>query len=127
MKFALPILAEYRYERILIRGTPAYAAPEDKGGMKWKAANRLTKMSHSDAYKEFSGLGALLSVQPLDMIRWTYFRVHHLTDGPEKPVTATFTGTGKDKKDLSRKSMARWVLEEIVRGEWVGKAPVICN
>lgn len=127
MKFAMPILAEYRYERILIRGTPAYLAPEDKPGLKWKASNRLTKINHVDEYKEFSGLGSLLETQPLEMIRWTLFRVHNLTDGSAKPVTATFTGSGKDKKDLTRKSMVNWILEEMARGEWIGKAPIICN
>jgi len=127
MKFAFPIMAEYRYERVLIRGTCAYKAPEDKGGLKWKASNKLTKMTDSDSYKEWAGLGSWISMQPSDLVKWTLFRVHRLIDGPAKPVTATYTGTGKDKKDLSRKSMVNWVLKEMVKGEWIGKTPVICN
>jgi len=127
IKYAFPILAEYRYERVLIFGTCAYTAPEDKGGLKWKASNRLTKMTDGGAYKDFSTLGNWISTQPSDLVKWTLFRVHHLIDGSAKPVTATYTGSGKDKTNLTRKSMVNWVLEEMVKGEWIGKAPVICN
>lgn len=55
------------------------------------------------------------------------FRIHHLTDGSAKPVMATYLGSGKDRSTLTRKSMVNWVLEEMERGDWIGKTPVICN
>lgn len=88
---------------------------------------RLTKMADSDVYKDFSGLGNWISTQPTDLVKWTLFRIHHLTDGSAKPVTATYLGSGKDKTTLTRKSMVNWVLEEMFRGEWIGKTPVLCN
>ena len=60
---------------------------------------------------------------------WTVFRVPLLNDNEaELPVwagllTTKFRGTSY----LSRGSLARWVLEEIEEGRWIGKAPALGN
>jgi len=127
MKFVFHLLREYQYSRALILGTPAYSAPEDKDSLKRKTTLRLTKMADSDIYKDFSGLGSWMSTIPVEVVPWTLFRIHHLTDGAAKGVTATYLGRGKDKCVVTRKSLVNWVLEEMGRGEWVGKTPVLCN
>lgn len=84
-------------------------------------------MTHGDVFKDFAGLGSWISTQPADLVKWTLFRIHNLTDGAAKPVVATYTGSGKDKTSVTRKSMVNWVLEEMMEGEWIGKTPMICN
>lgn len=130
MRFIFHLLTEFRYKRALILGTTAYTAPEDKGSssLKWKASSKLTKMTGGDAFKDFAELGAWISTQRTELVRWTLFRVPlKLTGGSAKAVTATYAGSGKDRTSLSRKSLVGWILEEMVKGEWVGKTPVVCN
>jgi hypothetical protein len=64
----------------------------------------------------------------VNSLKWTLFRVGFLGNGEERSVTATYTESGKDGIQISRKSIAGWVLREMGEGsEFVGKAPFICN
>jgi hypothetical protein len=88
----------------------------------------LIKLIGGSAYSEFRGLGEFATSQDVDKIKWTLFRVPFLGNGEERPVTATFPGSGQDGMFLSRKSIGAWVLKEMGDdSEWVGKAPVLCN
>lgn len=112
----------------MVLGTCSYTAPQDKGGLKWKLCVALVKLIGGSAYEEFNGLGEFIASQDVNQLRWTMFRVPFLTNGAEGPVNATYTGSGDDGLILSRKSMARWVLQEIRDdSSWVGKAPTISN
>jgi hypothetical protein len=76
---------------------------------------------------EMKGIGEAVAGQgDLD---WTVFRVPHLNDGgAEDVVEAGYLGEGyKGGFELSRESMARWVLGEIVEGAWIREAPVLGN
>lgn len=59
----------------------------------------------------------------------TVFRVPHLNDGhSEEEVEAGFLGEGyQGGMELSRGSLARWVLGEIEERGWVGMAPAVGN
>jgi len=128
MKLLFPLLIENNFKRALVLGTCSFTAPADKGAWKWSASIVLIKIIGGSAFDEFRGLGQFVTSQDVNKIKWTLFRVPFLGNGEEKPVTATFTGTGKDGMFLSRKSIGAWVLKEIGEdSEWVGKAPVLCN
>jgi len=128
MKKIFPLLIEHNFKRALVLGTCSFTAPEDKGAFKWTASVALIKIIGGSAFNEFNGLGAFVTSQDVSKIKWTLFRVPFLGNGEEKPVKATFTGTGEDGMFLSRKSIAAWVLAEIGdESEWVGKAPAISN
>ena len=128
MKLIFPALVANKFRRALILGTCSYTAPEDKGALKWKASVVLIKIIGGTAFQEFNGLGALVSSQDAQALKWTLFRVPFLGNGPAAPVTATYTGTGKDGMFLSRKSIVAWVLQEMGQNsEWIGKTPVLCN
>jgi hypothetical protein len=71
--------------------------------------------------------GNYATSQPAGKMEWTLFRVGRLTDGPEKPVQATYLGSGQDSLSISRAGVAQWVLEEIAERRWVEKAQCICN
>lgn len=128
MKRIFPILVASHYERAMVLGTCSYPAPLDKGGLKWKASVILIKMIGGSAYDEFKGLGEFVASQDVSQLKWTLFRVPFLNNGPNAPVTASYTGTGDDGMFLSRKSLAIWVLDHIAGdSEWVGKAPVLSS
>jgi len=127
MKILFPLLIAAHYERALVLGTCSSEAPEDLGGLKWKASVLLIKAIGGSAYEEFNGLGAFVASTSVENLKWTLFRVPFLGNGEAKPVTATYTGTGLDGFFLSRSSIAEWVLQEMQEGEWIGQAPVLCN
>ncbi|KAK5325778.1 hypothetical protein LTR93_003998 [Exophiala xenobiotica] len=128
MKKLFPLLSANHYERALVLGTCSYPAPEDKGGLKRKASVALIKIIGGTAYQEFNGLGTFVASSDASQLKWTLFRVPFLGNGPEKPVTATYTGSGSDGMFLSRKSIAAWVLQEMSPDSaWVGKTPVLSN
>lgn len=60
---------------------------------------------------------------------YTIFRVPHLNNGPAD--TKVYAGLyGADfggGQELSRGSLARWVLGEIIEGRWIGGEPVLGN
>lgn len=87
----------------------------------------LVKLLAGSAAAEMRGIGETITAIPTDTLRWTLFRVGWLNNGPAKPVTATYTGSGQDGLGISRASIAQWVIEEIDREQFVGKAPYICN
>lgn len=62
-------------------------------------------------------------------LKWTVFRIPRLNNGPEDlEVSAGYLGQDFDgTKELSRKSMARWLVGELEAGDWIDKAPVVSN
>ncbi|KAL1984024.1 hypothetical protein VTN96DRAFT_9621 [Rasamsonia emersonii] len=128
MKLIFPLLIANNFKRALVLGTCSFQAPQDKGALKWKASIILVKIIGGSAFEEFNGLGAFVTSQDVTQLKWTLFRVPFLNNGPEAPVTATFTGSGRDGMFLSRKSIAAWVLKEMnEESNWIGKAPVLSN
>ncbi|KAK5064619.1 hypothetical protein LTR84_000453 [Exophiala bonariae] len=62
-------------------------------------------------------------------LKWTVFRIPRLNNGPDDlEVCAGYLGQDfNGSKELSRKSMARWLVGELAAGEWIDKAPVVSN
>ncbi|KAJ6098220.1 hypothetical protein N7499_002594 [Penicillium canescens] len=105
-----------------------WCSEHDRGALKWKASIILIKIIGGSAYDEFKGLGAFVTSQDASQLKWTLFRVPFLNNGPDAPVTATYTGTGSDGMFLSRISLATWVSDQISEdSDWIGKAPVLSN
>jgi len=64
-----------------------------------------------------------------DELDWTIFRLPRLTDGSaDLPVWAGLLGPDfKGALEISRASLARWVLQEIEQRAWIKGAPVLGN
>lgn len=60
---------------------------------------------------------------------YTVFRVPHLNDlDADQNVWAGILGPEwKGTRELSRGSLAKWVLGEVEKGEWVKGAPALGN
>ena len=127
MKLIFPLLEKYHYQRAMVLGTPSYPAAEDKSSLKWRVSVFLISTFFNDAYREFIGLGTFIASQKSSPVKWTLFRVPFLTNNEARPVTATYLGSGEDGMSLSRKSMAAWVAQEMVRDDWAMKTPALFN
>ncbi|CZR50362.1 uncharacterized protein PAC_00234 [Phialocephala subalpina] len=103
MKLIFPLLIANKFKRALVLGTCSFTAPEDKGALKWKASVVLVKMIGGTAFEEFKGLGEFVTSQDPQELKWTLFRVPFLGNGAAAPVSATYTGSGKDGLFISRK------------------------
>ena len=126
------MLVKHQYTRVMILATPSYVAPQDRGAWKWSLATTAVKTIGGSAYEEFSGLGKFVESWPVEgenALAWTMFRVGFLTGGASvesaKEPTTSFTGSGLDGFSVSRANVAVWVLKEIGKGDWVGRAPVL--
>ncbi|KPM42457.1 hypothetical protein AK830_g4085 [Neonectria ditissima] len=96
MKMIFPLLIANKFERAMVLGTCSFTAPQDKGGLKWKASVILVKIIGGSAFEEFQGLGRFVTSQDAKSLKWTLFRVPFLGNGAEAPVNATYTGSGTD-------------------------------
>lgn len=84
-------------------------------------------MFAGSAYKDFVGVGDYVTSLSLDELKWTLFRVPLLTNAAPSKVHAGPAGAPNVGSKLSRSSMARWLLQEIDEGSWIGKTPCISN
>ncbi|KAJ7716593.1 hypothetical protein DFH07DRAFT_973876 [Mycena maculata] len=115
-------------KRIFALSTPSFSPdPAEVFPLKWKVMGAMPKIVVPQGNAEMVAIGKAVSAA--DDLDWTVFRVPHLTDeSADLPVAAGLLGPEyKGTGDLSRPSMAKWILKEIEEGEWVKKAPVLSN
>ena len=62
-------------------------------------------------------------------LEWTVYRVPHLNEGDAglEVVAGYVSREFKGSTELSRGSLARWILKELGERKWVGKAPAVGN
>jgi len=134
LKILYPLLiANDTTFRILTLSTPSYKAPEDTRSFIWFISIQFyIRPIGGDTYKEIRGI-AKETVALGDKIDWTVFRVPLMRgtelkiDDPE--ISESFVGDIQhhDWIVLDRSPLARWVLREIDRKNWVGKCPLLSN
>ncbi|KAF2498829.1 NAD(P)-binding protein [Lophium mytilinum] len=94
----------------------------------WWAAGWFIYLVVPQGNAEMTKIGSLVSGQ--HDLEWTVFRVPSLTNGSaEKVVEAGYLGAKEFAvtAELTRGSLARWVLAEVEGREWVGRAPAVAN
>ncbi|KAH7372102.1 hypothetical protein BKA64DRAFT_767744 [Cadophora sp. MPI-SDFR-AT-0126] len=128
-----PHLLTHSYTRILTLSTASYSAPEDTRSLKWWVAiNMYVRVIGGDAYDEVRGM-AQATVDLGEKIKWTVFRVPLLSGKTlgehEGEVEACYVGDkkGRDGLWLDRGRLARWILNEVEEGKWVGAYPLVSN
>lgn len=114
-------------KRILVLSTPAYGVEsEQKPWMFW-LTGLLPALLVPQGNAEMVAIARHVAAQ--SDLDWTVFRVPYLNNGPaDVPLAAGLLGPDyRGTTELSRASMARWVLEEIKQGEWIHGAPALGN
>jgi hypothetical protein len=122
-------MREANVKRILALSTPG-GFPQTQDHVNWGwwlFGVFLPKIVVPEGDAEMARIGKLVSEQ--EDLEWTVFRVPHLNDGDAGlEVVPGYLGEEyKGSRELSRGSLARWVLRELDEGVWVGKAPVVGN
>ncbi|KAJ6486897.1 hypothetical protein C8R45DRAFT_902995 [Mycena sanguinolenta] len=115
-------------KRILALSTPSFSPdPSEVFSIGWSIYGLMPKIMVPQGNAEMVAIAkAVASADDLD---WTVFRVPHLTEAAaDLPVAAGIIGPDyKGSFDLSRASMAVWILREIEERKWVKKAPMLGN
>jgi hypothetical protein len=114
--------------RIFALSTMSFSPdPSETFPLKWSLYQIFPKLVVPQGNAEMVGIGqAVAAAEDLD---WTVFRVPHLTDeAADLPVFAGLLGPDfKGSMNLSRASIAVWILKEMEERKWVKKSPVLGN
>lgn len=135
----IPVMLELNIKRILVLSTPS-AFPVHPEQMEqswgWYFHKWMPVVVVPQAHAEMKGIAhavldnstSLVSVK--HGLEATVFRVPMLNDGEAGLHVAAFIlgGTGNvENKTLSRRSLARWLFNEVEEKQWVNGAPLLCN
>jgi hypothetical protein len=93
--------------------------------LKWRLGAYGVRLVGGSGYTDLTSASALTAAQ--EDLDWTIFRVPYLTNGATLPVHAGYLGDAQDGSLLSRASLARWVLDELVSPEWTQRAPKVSH
>ncbi|KAF7349260.1 NAD(P)-binding protein [Mycena sanguinolenta] len=115
-------------KRIFTLSTPSFSVDSSEVfNLKWSIYAALPKLIVPQGNAEMIAIAkAVVAANDLD---WTVFRVPRLTGkAADLRVAAGLIGPRFEGTiDLSRASMAVWILKEIEEREWVKKAPMLGN
>ncbi|KAJ7787167.1 hypothetical protein B0H14DRAFT_3581215 [Mycena olivaceomarginata] len=115
-------------KRIFALSTPSFSPDSSEVFSRgWSAFTFMPKVVVPQANAEMVAIAE--AVTAADDLDWTVFRIPHLTDkAADLPVAAGLLGPDyKGTFDLSRASLALWILKEIEERKWVKKAPLLAN
>lgn len=114
-------------KRIMALSTANFVVEGDKTDWGWSAYKLIPPAVVPQGCAEMIGIGRQVSEQKdLD---WTVFRVPGLDNGEEDlKVAAGLLGPEyKGSKYLSRASMSRWILDELVARKFIRETPELGN
>ncbi|ORY88046.1 hypothetical protein BCR35DRAFT_351194 [Leucosporidium creatinivorum] len=113
-------------KRILVLSTPNTFIPGDQRNWTWAIYLAMIRALIPSANAEMSNMARLVVDPSFD---YTVFRVPHLNDlDTDQKVWAGLLGPEwKGTRELSRGSLAKWVLGEVEKGEWIKGAPALGN
>lgn len=138
----LPAMSNLGINRILVLSTPsAFPVPSEAANMSWGwwFSNLIPKIVVPQGSAEMEGIAKAVLKQGVSEattsqpgLRATVFRVPFLTnvEGSWTKEVRAFVlgGAGNtENKTLTRESLVVWLLEEVEKGRWVDKAPVLAN
>jgi len=122
-------MRQHGVKRILVLSTPAWLVPGERLPWSWWGAMLFPPLIVPQGHAEMREIAGRVSER--EDLEWTVYRVPHLNDGPgDERVSAGLFGIEpqfQGTKELSRKSLVRWILNEVERGEWVRGTPMLGN
>ena len=130
----LPTMKSCNVPRIMVLSTPtAFLHSSESKSMPWKwwFYTMIPLLFAPQGNAEMAGIANAVASAGAedDHLEWTIFRVPHLNDGnPSAEIVSgnldqKFTGS----TELSRGSLARWVLKEVEGRNWIRQAPLLGN
>jgi len=119
-------MKKHGVKRLIALGTASIKDENDKFSIIYTALITAVSLFANTAYKDIIAIGETIRTEG-DGIDWTIVRVPLLTDRQEREVVAGYVGDGKVGVRLARLGFAAFVMEEVVKNEWVGKAPLLSS
>ncbi|CAE6494632.1 unnamed protein product [Rhizoctonia solani] len=117
---------EVECKRIILLGTVSIPDPHDKRDMAIWTLVQGVKWTAYNAYADEVAIGETVRREG-EGIEWTIVRVPLLTKSENEAVVAGYVGEPKMGTYVSRAGFAEFCLSELVRREWVLKAPMISS
>ena len=120
----LAAMAAHDVRRLVLSTGAGVADPSDASPLLHRVITLLLKLFSRHVYEDMRRVADTVRASDVD---WTIVRVPMLTDEPASDnIKAGYVGKGPGTR-LSREDLASFMLNEVERGQWVRKAPVISN
>jgi putative NADH-flavin reductase len=113
--------------RLVALGTPSIKDEKDKFSMVYSAMIAAVAVGAHSVYRDIVAVGEV--IRGSEDIDWTLVRVPVLKNDKNREVRAGYIGDGVAGSGytLSRQGFAAFVLQELEKGEWVKRAPLITS
>lgn len=114
-------------KRLIALGTASIKDEHDKWSVVYSAFVAGVAFGANSAYKDIVAVGEV--IRACDDIDWTIVRVPVLKDDKNREVQVGYIGDDKAGRGytLARLGFAVFVLEELEKGEWIKRAPLITS
>jgi len=110
-------------KRLIALGTVSNENPEDHSSVvRWCLVTAVRVFLHS-AWRDVVQYGR--EIQENKFVEWTIARVARLTNSEGGKVEAGVVGGEGTSVFVARKDLARWFLQELEKGEWIRKSPIV--
>lgn len=120
MAAIIPAMQRHGVRRIIAMST--FGAGETRRDVGWFAQHLLFRFVLRGEVADKNKMEQLLEASPLD---WTVVRVNRLIDGAAGGVRAADDGTIKVMRTVARADVARFMVDELTRNEWIRRKPVV--
>jgi len=113
--------------RLIVLGTASITDARDGRSIVYASMVAAVALGARSAYKDIVAVGEV--VRACEDIDWTIVRVPVLKNGENRVVKAGYVGDGGAGAayTLSRLGFAVFVVQELEKGEWIKKAPLITS
>lgn len=119
-------MKKHGVRRLILLGTASMKDNHDKFSVVFATLVTGVAVFAHNAYRDVVAIGEIVREQG-DTLDWTIARVPVLNNDRDKEIVVGYIGDGHVKPKLSRSGFASFVLEELERGDWVHKAPMISS
>ncbi|GBE78488.1 NAD-P-binding protein [Sparassis latifolia] len=122
----IDVMKKCGVKRLIALGTASIKDDRDKFSLEFVALVSGVALFARSAYKDVVAIGETIRAQG-DGLEWTIARVPILTQNEKRDVLAGYIGDGTTKTTLARAGFAAFVINEVEKNEWCGKAPLISS
>jgi uncharacterized protein YbjT (DUF2867 family) len=114
-------------KRLIALGTTSIKDENDKWSVIYSAFIAGVAVGAHSAYKDIVAVGEV--IRTCDDIDWTIVRVPVLKNEKNREVRVGYVGDGKAGRTytLARLGFAVFVLQELEKGEWIKRSPLITS
>lgn len=114
-------------KRLIALGTTSIKDAKDKFSLVYSGMVAFVSFGANSAYKDIVAVGE--TIRASEDIDWTIVRVPVLKNDKNREVRAGYIGDGGAGAgySLSRQGFAVFVVQELEKGEWIKRAPLVTS